>query len=170
MFVLGCCYFFCLLLFFCVFRSFWLLLINCYFYDFMENVNAAAETSLLSMCSHHVFHVLQWNSYQFEILWRFDYETANHVTVLCDLEWQTFSRRNEIAMRTKEIIVFAFHCTCACTWNPFKYLFHEVVKCGSVAKCSYFLFCLLLFYKHSHFYRVMTFTHFNRCMIPLYGQ
>lgn len=68
------------------FRSFWLLLINCYFYDIMGNVNAA-ETSLLSMCSHHVFHGLQWNSYQFEILWHFEYEIANHVTILCEFEW-----------------------------------------------------------------------------------
>lgn len=113
------------------FRSFWLLLINCYFYDIMGNVNAA-ETSLLSMCSHHVFHGLQWNSYQFEILWHFEYEIANqcHYSLwiwMIDI----FAGYNENAKRN---VCFGchYHCTCSCTWKPFEYLFHEVVKSGSV--------------------------------------
>lgn len=60
-----------------------------------------------------------------------------------------------------------YHCICTCTWKPFEYLFHEVVKSGSVGafifekkmpfffafvslKCSHFLWSDGASFQSSH--------------------
>lgn len=137
---------------------FWLLLINCYFYDLMEN-GSAQESSLLSKWIQHEFHVLQWNSYQFEVLcsvaWCMQPLARSRFTRTQKFQLQTLLRCNETVTATT---LFSHY---------LRNLFRDAHK---TRKYFYFLLHRVFFFhrlffclvnKHQ-FYRLVTF-HFNRC-------